>query len=162
MARQLSAGRKAAYYAGTGVVLLGYALFISVFVTLFMRVREITDYVNHACTHFFDSRARVIPEFGSEMLRGFLGAALVVAGNALRSVGARGLAGSGIVLDPEKARCELEPYSRMAGGMVGDAMDEVGVKPGGPPERIVMLKCPGCGTLNDETSKFCRECGGKL
>lgn len=32
-------------------------------------------------------------------------------------------AGSGVILDPEKAKEELEPFSRMAGGMVKDALD---------------------------------------
>jgi len=63
------------------------------------------------------------------------------------------------VLDPEKAREDLEPYSRMAGGMVKDAMDEAAVKlGGGEPEKVVMIKCRACGKLNDEDAKFCKEC----
>ena len=42
-------------------------------------------------------------------------------------IAARGLAGSGVVLDPEKARTDVEPWTRMAGGMVGDALDEAGI-----------------------------------
>ena len=44
--------------------------------------------------------------------------ALVVVGQMMRRVAARGLAGSGVLLDPEQAREDLEPYSRMAGGIV--------------------------------------------
>ena len=44
----------------------------------------------------------------------------------------RGLAGSGVVLDPEKAREDVEPWSRMAGGVVKDALDESGIQVGRP------------------------------
>jgi hypothetical protein len=88
--------------------------------------------------------------------------ALLLVGGILRGIGARGLAGSGVVLDPHKAREELEPYSRMTGGMVKDALDEAGVDLGGKPERVVMLKCPACGKLNAEDAKFCQECGRKM
>ena len=72
------------------------------------------------------------------------------------------MAGSGVVLDPEKARQELEPYSRMAGGMVKDALDEADVNLGGKPERVIMIKCGSCGKLNQEDAKFCQECGRKV
>jgi uncharacterized OB-fold protein len=80
----------------------------------------------------------------------------------LRRIGARGVAGSGLVLDPDKAREELEPYSRMAGGMVKDALEEADVSLGARPEKVVMIKCPACGRLNEEDSKFCQECGKGL
>ena len=96
------------------------------------------------------------------MFRAFGGVALMVAGGALSAVGARGLAGSGVVLDPAQARQDLEPYSRMAGGMLKDAADEAGIQLGRHPERVVMLKCSSCGKLNDEDAKFCQECGKPL
>jgi hypothetical protein len=34
-------------------------------------------------------------------------------------------------LDPEQARKDVEPVARMAGGVVGDALEEAGVKLGG-------------------------------
>ena len=73
----------------------------------------------------FEANAR------SSMARGVGGMALLIIGGFVRGIGARGLAGSGVVLDPEQARRELEPYSRMAGGMVKDALDEADVKLGG-------------------------------
>jgi hypothetical protein len=30
------------------------------------------------------------------------------------------------------------------------------------PEKLVMVKCPSCGKLNDQDAKFCKECGKKL
>ena len=62
--------------------------------------------------------------------------ALMVIGGVIHRIGARGIAGSGIVLDPEKAREELELSSRMAGGMIKDALEE--------------------------DSRFCQECGEQL
>lgn len=46
-------------------------------------------------------------------------------------IGRAGLAGSGVVLDPQRAREDLEPWSRMAGGMVKDTLDEAGISLGG-------------------------------
>lgn len=43
-------------------------------------------------------------------------------------LGRMGLAGSGMVLDPEGARRDVEPWARMAGGVVKDAIDEAGVR----------------------------------
>jgi rRNA maturation endonuclease Nob1 len=49
----------------------------------------------------------------------------------------------------------------MAGGMLGDALEESGVsellKPDSQP--LVMIRCRGCQKLNEEDSKFCQECG---
>lgn len=97
------------------------------------------------------------------MLAAFVGFGLIAAGGIMRTIAARGKAGSGLVLDPEQARKDLEPWSRMAGGVVKDALDEADIRPGEilgkEPEKVVMLKCAHCGKLNEEDSKFCQECG---
>jgi rRNA maturation endonuclease Nob1 len=67
-----------------------------------------------------------------------------------------------VILDPEKARHELEPYSRMAGGMVKDVLEEANVNLGVPSTKVIMIKCRDCGTLNQETAKFCQECGKEI
>jgi len=90
------------------------------------------------------------------------GMALLIMGGIIRRIGARGLAGSGVVLNPEKARQELEPYSRMAGGMVKDALEDANVRLGAGAEKVVMIKCPSCSKLNEEDSKFCQECGREI
>ncbi len=147
MTKQISEDRKAAYYIGMALMVIGGLLFASTFVTF---AAHFGDFNN------FESRAK------SEMFRAFGGMALIVIGGIVRAVGAAGLAGSGTVLDPEQARKDLEPYSRMVGGMVKDALEEV--KPGvdGKPEKVIMIKCPACGKLNEEDSKFCQECGKQL
>ena len=96
------------------------------------------------------------------MIRAFAGIGLIIVGSAVGRVGARGLAGSGTVLDPERAREDLEPYSRLVGGMVKDALEEVKPGAGAKAEKVIMTKCPACGKLNEEDSKFCQECGKQL
>jgi len=130
-----------------GVDDVGFILFASVFVTAFL---DFGDFSN------FDANAK------SSMLRAGGGMALIIVGAFVRGIGARGLAGSGVMLDPEKARKDLEPYSRMAGGMVKDALEEANVSLGARPEKVVMIKCPSCGKLNEEDSKFCQECGKQI
>lgn len=147
MTKQISEERKTAYYIGTLLMILGGILFASTFVTFAMHFGDFSNFVSDAKSNIF---------------RAFGGMALLVVGGIIRGIGAKGLAGSGVVLDPDKARQELEPFSRMAGGMVKDALDEADINLGGKPEKVVMIKCPGCGKLNEEDSKFCQECGKKL
>ncbi len=147
MTRQISEERKTAYYAGMVLMVIGGLMFFSVFLTGAMHFGDFTN---------FEANAR------SSMFRALGGMALLIVGGMLRGIGARGLAGSGVVLDPAKARQELEPYSRMAGGMLKDVVDEADIQLGGRPERVVMIKCQSCGKLNEEDSKFCQECGKPL
>ncbi|MDD5706843.1 MAG: zinc ribbon domain-containing protein [Kiritimatiellae bacterium] len=147
MTREISEQRKTVYYLGIVLMALGGILFATTFVTFAMHFGDSSNFVSNA---------------KSGMFRAFGGMALLIIGGIVRGIGARGLAGSGVVLDPEKARQELEPYSRMAGGMVKDALDEANVNLGGKPEKVVMVKCPACGKLNEEGSKFCQECGRKM
>ncbi len=147
MAKHISEKRKNAYYIGMGLMVLGGILFASTFVTFAMHFGDFSSFESNA---------------NSDMLRAFGGMALLIVGQIVRKIGARGLAGSGIVLDPEKARQDLEPYSRMAGGMVKDALEEANVNLGGRPEKVIMIKCASCAKLNEEHSKFCQECGKRL
>lgn len=144
MSQKISEERKTAYYIGMGLMVLGGILFASTFVTF---IAHFGDFSN------FEARAK------SDATRAFGGMALLIVGSIIRGIGARGLAGSGVVLDPEKARQELEPYSRMAGGMVKDALDEADINFSGKSQRVIMVKCVACGKLNEEDSKFCQECG---
>ncbi len=144
--RQLTARRKTAYYLGMGFMVAGLLLFASVFVYGILFVGP----------GFRDSQVKWI------MLLACTAMGLLFAGGIVQQVGARGLAGSGVLLDPQRARRELEPFSRMAGGMVGDALNEVGERITGAAERVVMIKCSSCGKLNEEDSKFCQECARKL
>ena len=81
------------------------------------------------------------------------------------------VAQSGLILDPEQAREDLAPYSRMAGGLANDALQEAGidlgrrdaaVTPQGEVAPVIMLRCKKCQKLNEEDSKFCQECGAPI
>ncbi len=84
-------------------------------------------------------------------------------GRNMRTVAQRGLAGSGLVLDPERARDDLEPWARTGGGLVRDALDEAGV--GAATEKTeakIKVRCRGCRALNDEIDRYCGQCGKAL
>ncbi len=152
MTREISPGRKTTYYVGMVIMIVGGLMFFSTFVTFATHFGEFGNFVERA---------------KSNMFRAFGGMGLLILGGIIMGVGRRGLAGSGAVLDPKQAREDLEPYSRMVGGMVKDAIDESGISLGSPHpkrivEKVVMIKCPACGKLNEEDSKFCQECGDKL
>lgn len=144
--RDVSDRRKAVYYLGLCLTALGALSFLSVFVSF--------------AIHFGDFNLG--PSFGKSLVaRGFGGMILIIVGNILSVVGSRGVAGSGIVLSPQKAREDLEPWSRMAGGMIGDALSETGLGKSEPPERI-KIRCPKCRAVNEETAKFCQQCGAAM
>ena len=148
MPKKISGGRKTAYYAGMALAIIGAISFGSAFVS---GIAHFGDFSN------FETQNK------SMMTRGFGGMVLIIVGIIVMSVGARGAAGSGLVLDPNKAREDLEPFTRMAGGMVKDALDEADIKLGkGTSEKIIMIRCKKCNKLNEEDSKFCQECGQSL
>src|SRR5262249_852674 len=127
-------------------------LFLSTFVTFMANFGNFDN---------FEDRAR------SEGFRSFGGIVLMMIGGFLMKVGAKGWAGSGMVLDPEKARKDVEPWSRMGGGVVQDALSEVEVVKKledrlDSPEPQVKVRCQKCQALNDEAAKFCNQCGSAI
>jgi len=176
--RQISPERKVAYYGGMACIVLGLLLFLSTFL---MMGEEFSAPANPSGNfdQFFEesrrSHARAGERMQSSMARALGGMALIFVGCFLMNVGRRGLAGSGVVLDPEKARKDLEPWNRAAGGMASDALDEIelakklGKKldepepaPASPPAPVVKVRCRKCTALNDERAKFCNQCGAAL
>jgi hypothetical protein len=150
--RQIPPERQAVYYLGMVLVGIGLVLFISVF---------FTGAANFGNFENFEGRAR------SEGLRAITGIVLTMIGGGLMTVGSKGLAGSGLVLDPRKARKDVEPWSRMAGGAVQDALSEVDVVKKAeerlePPAPQVKVRCRRCHALNDESARFCNQCGAAL
>ena len=145
---QISQQRKTTYYIGMGMAAIGFLMFVSTF------------FVGLSGTHDF---ARFESQAKAEGFLAISGMLLIIAGFVVASIGARGLAGSGVVLDPDKAREDLKPFSQMAGGIVKDALDAADIKPGTKSqEKVVMIKCQSCGKLNAEDSKFCSGCGKKF
>ena len=148
--REIPPGRKTTYYAGMVVSAVGALSFGSTFCIFAFNFGNFD----------FNPRPMIFLAFG--------GFALIVVGGILMNLGRAGLAGSGVLLDPQKQRQDLEPWSRAAGGMVSDAVSEIGAVERvtqaleGRENTVVKVRCPKCRSLNDETAKFCNNCGAAL
>ena len=148
---QVSEERKTVYYVGGGISVLGGLCFVIAFSGFI---------VNFGNFENFHTKAKI---FGG---LAFAGIVLLGVGAFVRNIGAMGAAGSGVILDPEQARKDVEPYSRMAGGIIKDTLDEadihIGSKPAGPQAPQVKVRCRECKVLNDEDALFCKACGKEL
>lgn len=144
--------RQSLDYAGMAVSGIGLLLFLSTFVTFIANFGNFNNFVGQA---------------QSSAARAFGGMVMLVLGGVMMGIGARGWAGSGLILDPEKAREDLKPWSRMAGGMTQDALSEVEVvkkledRLVAPPTQV-KVRCKSCQALSDESAKFCSQCGSAL
>lgn len=153
---KISPERKAAYYIGMGVSGLGVLLFLSNFFVV----------ANQASDPFGMMARNPMPGFVARAIGGMI---LMVVGQVISRAGARGAAGSGLILDPEQAREDLKPWAQAAGGIVKDALGEIKAPtapapaaPAPEPEVVVKVKCPDCHALNDEDARFCKQCGKTL
>ncbi|MDR7871240.1 MAG: zinc ribbon domain-containing protein [Tissierellaceae bacterium] len=154
MSNKISPERKSLYYIGMGLIVLGFILFFSSFFIAFN---------DDGFNPFYDSG---MPPF---FKRALIGMICIIVGGILMNIGARGAAGSGVILDPEKARDDLKPYSSAAGGMISDVIENIDVVNDRRTSQdkkevihIVKVKCQSCGELNDEDAKFCKSCGDKI
>lgn len=149
--RQLSRNRRLIYYAGMMLCVIGVLLFLSTFVTFLANFGNFNN---------FDAQVR------SGGYRAFGGMVLIVFGGVLINLGARGWAATGVILDPEQARIDIEPWSRMAGGIVQDALSETGLGHADDKheasEPAVKIRCQKCQALNNEDAHFCSQCGAAL
>jgi hypothetical protein len=144
--------RVALYQVGMALSVIGYLLFFSSFLIFIAGFGDFDG---------FGGRMKMM------MICGFGGGLIIAGGRTLMSVAARGLAGSGLILDPQRARKDVEPWSRMAGGVISDALSEVGARSQGEEqadasEPQVKIRCQRCHALNDESAKFCNQCGAAL
>ena len=150
---KISSERKGVYQLGQGLSLLGAVLFaIPFFAVIGAMISR-------------DPPGAGLPiAFGV----GFVGFIVIAIGASLMNVGRQGVAGSGLVLDPDRARKDLEPWNRAAGGMVNDTLSEVEVinklteKLDKPAEPAIKVRCRECAALNDEIDRFCGQCGKPL
>lgn len=141
----ISNNRKTAYYGGTVIMVIGFILFLSAIPVM------MSGGMNFA---------RAQSSMSTSVFLSFGGIVVIIIGKIIRGIGARGLAGSGLRLDPEQARKDLEPYSKMAGGMVQDAVSEIKNVPfAAKQEPAIRVRCPNCKALNEDLAKFCSQCG---
>jgi hypothetical protein len=124
--RQISEGRKTTYYVGMILIIVGLLTFCSNFVYIAMGMSS--------AHYFFGNGSFEVSDPGDSavafVLRALGGMAMFVLGGVLMGIGRAGLAGSGVVLDPEQAREDVEPWARAAGGVFKDALDESGLQLG--------------------------------
>lgn len=146
MNKKISNQRKAFYYIGICIAFIGLILFMSSF--------------------FVKMDTGFSMETPSFFKRAVLGMICMVVGIVLASIGRLGPAGSGFLLDPEKVREDLKPFSELNGKMINDVIENIDIvknikQP--PRERedieVIKIKCRECGELNDEDAKFCKKCG---
>jgi hypothetical protein len=142
---KISNERKATYYLGGALQVVGGLMFASTFVIGISRIGDFSNFEGQM-------RQSAILAVG--------GMALLIVGGVVRGIGARGIAGSGLKLDPEQAREDLKPYAKLAGGLLHDTVDELKVPSTGA--TAVKVRCLKCRALNDEAAKFCSQCGSAV
>lgn len=166
---EIPAERKLLFYGGYVLIGLGLMLFLSG--PLGCSGEETARMPNPGepgfWSHAQDQHQQFKDRMDSETNRALFGMGLIVAGSLMQSIGRKGLAGSGVVLDPEQERADMRPWSRMKGGMVNDALSEVDAvkaltEPRQEPKTEVKIRCRACRGLNPEDAKFCNHCGAPL
>ncbi|MFO1020563.1 MAG: zinc ribbon domain-containing protein [Planctomycetales bacterium] len=160
----ISPERKNLYLAGQVASVIGLLLFLSNFVIMPMTIGQ----------GFPSDPGGMMAGFA---FRGVGGIVLLIAGGAMMNIARRGVAGSGLTLDPEQAREDLKPWNQMAGGMADDSLQEIGLArkaekwldsasnqspTASVPAEVVKVRCRACKALNDEQAKFCDQCGAAL
>jgi hypothetical protein len=145
--RQITPDRKVIYYAGLAASGFGVVTFLASFFAFATAGAR------------FDTGG-AFSAWGCA----FVGMILMGLGRTLMRVGARGYAGSGIVLDPDRTRRDLEPWARTAGGLAADALSEMPAlrETLGAAPAPVNVRCRACRALNDEDARFCGQCGAAL
>ena len=149
---KISKQRKITYYIGIGMVVLGFILFLSVFFIAF----------NISNEPFSDK----LPP----MQNSVIGIVLIISGSFVMKIGARGAAGAGLVLDPEKEREDMKPFNEAKGGMINDVISNIDVindltsslSKSTTEKEIIKIRCISCDALNDEDAKFCKSCGKEI
>jgi hypothetical protein len=169
------------YYVGLLLCVLGFLSFFSTFLvvlnpqTAFNGLFPNENCINSSGVPSADvKRMFGVPQCGSfehqiqkftvnPPARAFGGMFLIFIGGILMGLGKAGLRGSGVLLDPQGARSDLEPFNRATGGMIQDVLEEIPALHGlGQPQTVVKIKCRSCSGLNAENAKFCNQCGQVL
>jgi len=145
---RISNNRKAAYYVGIAMIVIGIVLFLSVFVVAFGMMSDKNDFSMNR-----------MPPFKNAVI----GMILMIAGSAISNIGAKGAAGSGLILDPDQAREDLKPFNEAKGKMINDLIGNIDLVDKfvetKEEKEIIKIKCRSCSCLNDEDAKFCKNCG---
>lgn len=167
---EIKKSRKVTYYIGMGMMILGFILFISVFFSFASVFNNFSNGFNSST--YIDSNFNAPymgfnrgSSFGFSFTNPILGMILIIVGRIVMNIGAKGAAGSGLILDPEQSREDLKPFNEAKGGMINDVISNIDVvdKFVNPQEKeVIKVRCTNCKALNDEDAKFCKECGNAL
>lgn len=143
--------------AGIVCLAIGALMFLSTF-AIFA--------VNFGNFENFESRGRTMA------LLAVGGMVLMIAGMLLAMFGGSGMVSALWNLDPRRARENLAPWARLSGQLTDEAFHEMKAvrqtlgdfsnDADAPTERIVQVRCRECRALNEETQKFCGQCGKAL
>ena len=163
MRTDISPERKASYYVGMALAVIGFLMFLAPFATMIGGAqRTVAAITQPGGPNGMPDFGGVVASFGT----GFVGFLLVIVGNFLMVAGRAGLAGSGVILDPEGARQDLRPWNEASGRMINDAVSQIDmvqqIAHDEAPETVVKIRCRQCQALNDESQAFCGHCGAKL
>ena len=149
MSSKISNERKALYYTGMIIGVIGFILFMSAF--------------------FLNVNPGFSMEPPSFFKRGVLGMICMIVGAVIASIGYSGAAGSGLLLDPDKQREDLKPFNESQGRMINDVIENIDIVKNinqYSKEKVnievIKIKCRECGELNDEDAKFCKQCGNMI
>lgn len=185
---KISKQRQMTYYIGNSISLIGFLLFISAalqFAGLFngpsglmnllpssppnimveIDGQEVVMMPNPNGSGFTPNQVRPSPLLAfivePNPAKPFLSILLIIIGQIVANIGRSGLAGSGLVLDPERARQELQPFNVAKGQMINDALQEIDVVQSltDNHQPAIKVRCRACRALNDETANFCSSCG---
>lgn len=151
---KISKERQATYYVGIGLSIVGFLLFVSNFFN--------TPSVSSGFNEFESG-------MNSMAATAITGMVMIIAGAIISQIGAKGAAGSGLILDPDKAREDLKPWSEMTGEIINDAVSQIDAlnnntnnETDNNSKTEVKIRCRSCKSLNDEDAKFCKNCGEEL
>ena len=120
---KISPERQGLFNLGTGLAVIGVILIAIGFIGF---AASGISSMNHSGFSGFGYQEKSNPI--GFWICGAIGMVVTGIGRAIRGFAARGVAGSGLILDPQKARKDLAPWSKMAGGMLNDAGIAIGQK----------------------------------
>lgn len=115
----IPAWRQGLHVIGLILMVIGFLVFFSTFLSGMGLFSSSHNGFGPSSFSSFERQAR------SNFSRAVIGVLLIGAGAGLRTVAAAGLAGSGLILSPKRARQDLRPWAKMAGGLINDAANEV-------------------------------------
>jgi len=107
MNSKISNQRKVLYYIGIGTIIIGFIMFMSSF--------------------FVKMDTGFSMETPSFFKRGALVMICMIVGSVLPSIGRLWAAGSGFLLNPDKEREDLKPFSESKGRMINDVIENIDI-----------------------------------